>query len=259
LPFLAILAACEDPLADIERVSEMEDISLNAATNALPTEEELNRDTPILAGLFRASANKTASETAEQNGADGRSGDTKADNDVANVPVARRGRRTGPDQRDVPFGTVLAFGEVARVCDAKGRKLGKLVEKAARRGAGYKLYDTVPNSAVPRTFYVIGFKDNCPRQFTAALALFGTPELHEQLRYGLPAKEYPYSSTDKAYETVKSQVCGVAKSKPCGRRISRLEQTTVFVSAYENFSNNGRWADILIHRGEVLAASLKIP
>lgn len=262
LPLCAVLAGCSDPLAGIELVSEMENPPADRATNALSTEEELNRDTPILAGLFRGTSKDTTADTTDEDGDDAPVTEATAKAEPAKAApllVARRTKSNGPDAQDVPLGTVLPFGQIARVCDAKGRDLGKLVEQAARRGARYKLYDTVPNSAAPRTFYVKGFKDNCPRQFTAALALFGTPELHEQLRYGLPAKEYPYSTTDKAYETIKSKVCGVSRSKPCGRRITRLEQTTVFVSAYENFSGNARWADMLIHQGVVLAASLKKP
>lgn len=251
VPVFAALAGCGDPLAGIERMSETEDIPVDDATNALPSQEELNSDTPIFAGLFRGANNDAATDDAQ--GSDSPSKKTEG------ALAGPRVKRNGPDAADVPFGTVLPFGQIARVCDANGKSLGKLVEQASRRGARYKLYDSVPNSAAPRTFYVKGFKDNCPRQFTAALALFGTPEMHEQLRYGLPAKEYPYSTTDKAYEVIKAQVCGVARSKPCGRRISRLEQTTVFVSAYENFSENARWADMLLHQGTVLAASLKTP
>lgn len=252
LPLFVALAGCGDPLAGIERMSETEDIPLDDAPNALPTEEELNNDTPILAGLFRGARNEPVTDNTDGS-------DAAASRQTGETPGRVRVTRNGPDAQDVPMGTILPFGQIARVCDAKGKNVGKLVEQAARRGARYKLYDSVPNSASPRTFYVKGFKDNCPRQFTAALALFGTPELHEQLRYGLPAKEYPYSTTDKAYEVIKSQVCGVARSKPCGPRISRLEQTTVFVSAYENFSANARWADMLLHKGSVLAASLKTP
>lgn len=260
LLLIATLAGCGDPLAGIERVSEMENIPVDAAANAVSTEEELNRDTPIFAALFGGSGEAAATDSNDGNDAPVVS--AKAVDEPGKAPggsLFRNVKSNGPDAQDVPFGTVLPFGQIARVCDAKGRKLGKLVEQAARRGAGYKLYDTAPNSVSPRTFYVKGFKDNCPRQFTASLALFGTPELHEQLRYGLPAKAYPYSATDKAYETVKTQECNVSKSKPCGRRISRLERTTVFVSAYENFSGNARWADMLIHKGVVLAASLKTP
>lgn len=262
LSLIAALSGCGDPLAGIERISEMDDIPVDAAANAVSTEEELNRDTPIFAGLFAGSAAGTASSTEGENNGRAPESTVKATDDLGKSTdgsLFRKLKSNGPDAQEVPFGTVLPFGEIARVCDAKGRKIGKLVEQAARRGARYKLYDTAPNSVSPRTFYVKGFKDNCPRQFTASLALFGTPELHEQLRYGLPAKAYPYSATDKAYETVKTQECSVAKSKPCGRRISRLEQTTVFVSAYENFSGNARWADMLIHKGVILAASLKTP
>ncbi|WP_299154671.1 hypothetical protein [uncultured Tateyamaria sp.] len=191
--------------------------------------------------------------------------DQSASSTDANQPMrtllggGKNAPRSGPDARDVPLGTVLAFGDIARVCEAKPAQLGTLVDQGARKGRGYKLFDTVPDGARPRTFYVTGFADNCPRQFTASLALFGAPEFHEQLRYGLPAKEYPYSTTDQAYEKVKGKVCNVGRSKPCGARISRLDRTTVFVSAYENFGENARWADMLLHDGAILAKSLKRP
>jgi hypothetical protein len=168
--------------------------------------------------------------------------------------------RSGPDARDVPFGTVLPFGEVARVCEAKTNgSLGRRLDQAPESGRGYKLYDSAPHTIGARTFYVTGFKDNCPRQFTAALAVFGAPEVHEQLRYGLPSKSYPYSTTDKAYEKVKSAVCRVGKSKPCGAKMPALERNTVFISTYEKFSDNARWADILLHDGVVVAAAIKTP
>lgn len=168
--------------------------------------------------------------------------------------------RKGPDAKDVTFGTILPYGEVARVCDAKGQSsLGRRLDKAPSSGRGYALFDSAPDSTGPRTFYVTGFKDKCPRQFTAALALFGSPEVHEQLRYGRPSKLYPYSTTDKAYEKVKSSVCKVGKSKPCGAKLKTLERNTVFVSTYEKFSDNARWADILLHDGVVAAAAIKTP
>ena len=92
------------------------------------------------------------------------------------------------------------MGEVASVCDAKGQEdLGRRLGKAPASGRGYKLYNSSPDTTGPRTFYITGFKDRCPRQFTAALALFGSPEVHEQLRYGRASKLYPYSTADKAY------------------------------------------------------------
>jgi hypothetical protein len=174
--------------------------------------------------------------------------------------AAREKVRSGPDARDVPFGTVLPYGEVARVCAAKNKEsLGRRLDQAPARGRGYSLYDSAPLSVGARTFYVTGFKDNCPRQFTAALAVFGSPRIHEQLRYGLPSKSYPYSTTDKAYEKVKSTVCRVGKSKPCGAKMISLERSTVFISTYEKFSDNARWADILLHDGAVVAAAIKTP
>ncbi|MEP4198830.1 MAG: hypothetical protein ABJL99_24665 [Aliishimia sp.] len=166
--------------------------------------------------------------------------------------------RKGPDKVDVSFGDVLPFGTIARVCDAKNEPLGRKLEKAGS-GKGYALFDSNAGSTAPRTFYVTGFSDGCPRQFTAALALFGEPAMHEQLRYGRPSEKYPYSTTDKAYEKVKSAICKVSRREPCGSKISTLEKNTVFISTYERFTDNGRWADILVHDGTVLAAALKDP
>ena len=172
---------------------------------------------------------------------------------------ARTPRRPAANSPDVPFGAVLPFGDVGRVCAAKSQPLGKKVETSEGRGQVYSLYDSAPGSTAPRTFYVTGFDDKCPRQFTAALALFGAPELHEQLRYGRPAVTYPYSATDKAYENIKAQICGVGPRKPCGAKIEKLSRDTVFISTYEKFTDNGRWADLLVHDGAVVAAALKAP
>lgn len=166
---------------------------------------------------------------------------------------------SGPDMLDVPLGAVLPYGAIARVCDAGRGQMGTRIDKAPARGNGFALYDSNPQSTAARTFYVTGFSDGCPRQFTAALAMFGAPSMHEQLRYGQPSEEYPYSDTDKAYEKIKSQICRVGKRKPCGSAISRLERDTVFISTYEHFGNNARWSDILLHDGQVMAAAIKTP
>lgn len=159
--------------------------------------------------------------------------------------------------RDVEYGTVLPFGEVGRVCESRARPLGQRVEKSETRGVTYSLFDTAPSGAGPRTFYVTGFADKCPRQFTAAMAMFGMPAMHEQLRYGKPSTQYPYSDTDRAYEQLKRRVCGVGPKKPCGAKIETLQRDTVFISTYENFSGTGRWADVLIHDSRVLASAIK--
>ncbi|MFL4468653.1 hypothetical protein ACERZ8_01725 [Tateyamaria armeniaca] len=360
IPSLLVLGACGDPLAGVERVSDGVAFPDSVVTTALPTEDELARETSILSGLFRkraepeelladvgttdigqaandgvtvvsdmpvealpddaeTSAIVTASADSEPrrkgvfgwlrrdpvseaapvsnaevfDGTDEGDdldldipGNAETDPQIEDVQVAslspesaavpapelvepQKRRRlfgraapapaAGMALRDVDPGAVLPFGEVARVCDVRTRDLGKLVEQAAGKGRGYNLFDSAPNSAEPRSFFVTGFGDNCARQFTAELAIFGTPEFHEQLRYGLPASEYPYSTTDRAYEKVKAKVCNVGRNKPCGPRISRLEKTTAFVSVYEHFGDNGRWADMLLHDGALLAMSVKTP
>ncbi|GGX59514.1 hypothetical protein GCM10007385_30880 [Tateyamaria omphalii] len=221
-------------------------------------------DTPLNANAVQASATPQNVEAALPAKAE----DIPAAQIPALVePEKRRGlfgrprRSTARDASviDVGPGMTVPFGQIARVCNAHPAKTAQMVDKAARKGRGYTLYDTAPDSTAPRTFYVTGFSDNCPRQFTAALALFGDPAFHEQLRYGLPAEEYPYSTTDKAYEQLKRRVCNVGRNKPCGDRISRLSRNTTFISAYENFTDNGRWADMLLHDGAVLATALKTP
>ena len=176
------------------------------------------------------------------------------------LPTPRRKnnrKHKGPDAEIVAFGTRLPSGAVARVCDLPGGRLGKQVEKFPVRGRGYKLIDSNPGSSAPRPFYVTGFDDNCARTFTAALALFGSPTMHEQLRYGLPSKVQPYSLTDKAYEGIKRSVCGVGKNKACGAKINNLEKNTVFISTYDRIGSNASWSNILLHDGWVVAADRK--
>jgi hypothetical protein len=166
-------------------------------------------------------------------------------------------KHKGPDAQIVPTGMRIQSGSVARVCDFRKKDLGKQVAKFPERGSGYKLYDSIPGSAVPRPFYVTGFKDGCARTFTAALAIFGSPTLHEQLRYGLPSKVQPYSTTDQAYEGIKRSVCGVGKRKPCGAKVKLLEKDTVFISIYDRIGSNSKWSNILLHKGVLLAADRK--
>ena len=67
----------------------------------------------------------------------------------------------------------------------------------------------------------------------------------------------PYSTTDAAYETLKSRVCGVGKGKPCGSSMSRLARNTAFVSVYETFGSNPEWKTILLHDGEVVETDIR--
>ena len=97
----------------------------------------------------------------------------------------------------------------------------------------------------------------CARQFTAAMAVFGSVEMHEQLRYGLPAEVQPYSDTDKAYEKLKRRVCNKPRRKPCGGRIGQMAKDTVFLSVYERFGGNSQWMNILLHGGDIVAQDRK--
>lgn len=173
------------------------------------------------------------------------------------IARARGPKPDAPDYRIVPMGTALPYGVLARVCDVPDRQLGTRVERYPESRSVYALYDSQPGNTAPHTFYVTGFDDGCARQFTAALALFGSPETHEQLRYGLPSKVQPYSSTDAAYETLKSRVCRVGKGKPCGSSMSQLARMTAFVSVYETFGSNPEWKTILLHDGEVVETDIR--
>lgn len=167
----------------------------------------------------------------------------------------RRGSAAKPPS--VPPGTLLSFGLVKPVCDLPRAKRGKETGVFPERGKTWRLYDSAPGSTAPHPFYVTGFDDGCARTFTAAVAVFGAPQMHELLRYGLPAKVQPYSETDQAYEKIKSRICKVGRGKPCGARLAKLEKNTVFVSAYEKYGNNSRWFNMLLHDGAVAATDVK--
>ncbi len=176
-------------------------------------------------------------------------------------PVKRQGLLgsvgTRPVTSEIAPGTVLPYGRVARICDLPKRAMGKRIAQFPERRPHHKLYDSVPGSTSPHTFFLTGFEDGCARQFTASLAVFGTIEMHEQLRYGLPAEVMPYSKTDKSYEKLKSKVCRVPRKKPCGAKRGKLENDTVFLSIYERFGSNARWSNLLLHEGRILAQDIK--
>ncbi len=159
------------------------------------------------------------------------------------------------DSLDVTFGTVLPYGEVGRVCDARGKPLGRKVENAS--ASRYKLFDSTPNATGQRTYYITGFSDGCPRQLTAAHVLLGAPSFYELLHYGPAGAHLPVGETDRAYEKVKAQVCGARKGKPCGSKMQSLERTTFFVNAYERMKDNTRWSELLVHQGRVVASTMK--
>ena len=164
-------------------------------------------------------------------------------------------RSTGPDAIDVAVGTTLAFGQVARVCDAKGKALGKRVEKGPARG--FALYDTAPGTIAARTFYITGFNDGCARQITAATVIMSGASSYEQFHFGPTGAHLPKGATDKAYAKIKRQVCGAAKNKPCGSQIKKMDRSTFFISSYRDMGHTGSWSELLIHQGDVQAAATK--
>ena len=167
-------------------------------------------------------------------------------------PFGRANRPPSPDLALPEFQTSpgsLPFGQVAEACDVKRRDLGKQVAQAN----GYKLFDTAPESATPRAQYLTGFKDGCPRQFTAALALFGSAQVHEAKRYARSNKT-PYSELDLAFERIKNRICGTGTGEYCPRnKAEKLDRDTAFVTVYRGFGDSGLWLEIFLHKGKLVS------
>ena len=165
--------------------------------------------------------------------------------------------KDAPKPVGIPFGTRIAFGKAAPLCDYPKGQLGALVAQYPEDKPVYRLYDSQPGEKAAHAFYIKGFADGCLRQVTASVAVFGSVEMHEQLRYGLPADLHPYSDTDKAYEQLKRKVCGVGKKAPCGEKLPLLAPNTVFLSLYDSYGNSQDWANLLLHDGQIMAKDLK--
>lgn len=257
------LAGCGDPLAEVPRYSEVPLAEGAGQADAVAPEtprQPVTNEKPRrgLLGLLAGRAERVTGGGAAPD--EGREVAAAPRPDTTSKGLFGGGsapRAGAPDAREVSLGTALPYGEIARVCDAPKRKLGKKVEGYPERGSRYVLYDSAPDTTAPRNFYLTGFKDNCARTFSAALVIFGSPETYEQIHYGPSGDSQPISETDKAYEKVKRRVCGVRKGKPCGSKMRRLARDTVFVSVYERFGSNPRWKNFLLHDGEVVAVDLK--
>lgn len=175
---------------------------------------------------------------------------------LTNSQPAKAGKaKSQSNLLEVDYGVQVPYGVIARSCAAKRQPLGRKVDAAL--ASGYQLFDSSPNAAGPRTFYITGFDDGCPRQLTAAHVLLAEPSYYEQLHYGPSGQHLAFGDTDRAYEKVKGRVCGVGKGKPCGAKINQMEREAVFVNAYERLDDNKRWSEQLIHDGQVLATSMK--
>lgn len=248
-----VLAGCAgDPLSDVPRYS---DVPLDQAAGQA---DALAPDTP------RAPVTNERPRRGLLGILGGRADRVTSGDDGPELAAASKPRRAGSaprpgavDYREVPLGTKLPYGEIARVCNAPKRKLGNKVEGYPDRGSRYILYDGQPGETSAHSFYLTGFKDNCARTFTAALVLFGSPESYEKIHYGPSGESQPLSESDKAYEKIKRRVCGVRKGKPCGSKMKKLSRSTVFLSVYERFGSNPRWKNILLHDGEVIAVDMK--
>lgn len=268
----AALSGCGAPPPEVPKLSEV--AVGGPAADALPAPAESDPD-----GGFLDAGGTPAPQGAEARPRGGLLGFFKGRADAAKArepdpAPAREGQGGGllaglfggsggdapepgaPDYRQVGPGTTLPFGEMARLCGTPERALGTRIATYPETGRPrYALYDSAPGSSAPRTLFVTGFGDGCARQVTGALALFGSPELHEELRYGAPSDTIPRTAIDSAYERVKSQVCRVASGKPCGRSMGRLEKDTAFVTIYPAFGS-ASYANMLLHDGEVAAFAL---
>lgn len=164
-----------------------------------------------------------------------------------------------PNRRStVAKGETVSYGIVGVACDVPRRQLGKAVDQYPKEGrAVWRLHDTDPKSTGPRTMFITGFKDGCARQITGALALFGSPNLHETHRYGPAQKGEPYSDPDKAYEKIKSPICGVRRGKPCPEeRAGPLNRGTSFVTVYPRFGGYPSRFEILLHKGNMIVSEV---
>lgn len=273
---LMTLAACGDPIADMPRLSEADIPEDSSSLSAVPAPlVETDEEGGFFSRLFGGSADtgvvpqspakedgiqKVRSLPPESYGAASelptspkpRGGFLASLFSGGNDPVGSPGLTP-----EISRNTLLPYGKIAKVCGLSKSAMGRKVDQYPAKRSRHVLYDSRPGDTSPHSFYLTGFSDGCARQFTASVALFGSVEMHEQLRYGLPAEVQPYSDTDRAYEKLKSRVCGVGRKKPCGSRLRLLENDTVFLSIYEKFGGNERWSNLLLHGGQLLAQDVK--
>ena len=164
----------------------------------------------------------------------------------------RRAASAPADPNGLSAAGPVPFGEVIQVCGLKRRDLGTEVARSPGPGS-FRIYDTDPSSTQPRTQFLTGFKDNCARQFTASLVLFGSPAVHEATRYDAQNSSV-YSATDTAYEKVKNRVCGVRRGQPCPEsRAERLAREAAFLTVYRGFGDSGPWMEVFLNKGQLVA------
>lgn len=158
----------------------------------------------------------------------------------------------GQTSTGTPGATAAATGAgPAPVCGLSPAQLGTPIASEA----GFTVHDTAPGSTEARVHHVTGFDDGCARAVTAALVLFGDVATHETTLAAAPGGGR--SPTDAVYEAIRSRVCGVLPGQPCGPRLPRLAEDTVFLSLYPVFGADEH-TDLLLHAGEVAAADARL-
>ena len=232
--------------------AQQQDPSTDAQTTAAAPPASARQNQDLFASLFGAKPKPVKARPTEVP-----SGVEDGQAVVIQAALAQPDTAKQTAQSEIAYGARLPYGTIKRICGLTKRQMGKKIAQYPERRPVHVLYDSDPKSTEPRSFYLTGFGDGCARQFTAALAVFGSVGMHELLRYGLPAEVQPYSDTDKAYERLKRKVCGKPKRKPCGSKISLLEKDTVFLSVYERFEGNAQWINLLLHRGKMVAHDKK--
>lgn len=276
LAFCLLAVACSDPLDQIPRLSD-QDLADEPPRVGLAQRPDVASGGGFLAQLLRGDDSHEASpmpetaETAEAVPEPRPESDTQlalVEPPEPEAPKKRGGflsflrpetstATASTATSEIAPGTVPPYGQAARVCGLDKAAMGERVQQYPEKRPVYRLYDSDPRDTGPHSFYITGFDDGCARQVTASLVMFGSVGMHEQLRYGLPAKVQPYSDTDRAYEKIKSRVCRVGRQTPCGASLSRLERDTVFLSIYKNFGGNSEWSEMLLHDREMVALSHK--
>lgn len=253
--------------AAIESTNPAQGVSTEGG-DAIAPEEVAELDKPEeprrgLFGLFgKRDKAEDAVETPEETSAENTIVASIAPETMTDAEPARRGLFGRPRKTEakpeIPLGTVLPYGQVGIACNVRGRKLGKVIDTFKQNGDDFKLYDTKPGGIEARTHFIMGFDDGCPRQFTGALVMLGSPVLHERMRFDSYNKHLSITETDRAYDKIRRRVCKTRGKTLCPQeRVGALEAETAFVTVYQQFGANDHWAEILLHKGDLVATSTR--
>ncbi|WP_166416963.1 hypothetical protein [Cochlodiniinecator piscidefendens] len=232
----------------------------NAAPIAIETEAEAQSETVTEPDVPELQE-EVVTETTEDSELSIEPAEPSDAEDAAEVETPRRGLAAlfaprasmAPNPMDEP-NAGLEFGTVGRVCAVRGAELGQEVDRYPDARRGYRLFDTNPGSLEPRVFHITGFEDGCARRVTGAIALLGSPAVHEAVRYSQAQSTVPYSVVDEAYENVRRATCRARRGLPCpDARMAGLQRSTGFLHLYGHFGQSDRWMEVLLSDGDVVA------